>query len=96
MAIDYQDLILLLRKNKNIEKVYERGLRTLGFYIGVKKFEIEWWVNISYLHTDCGCKIPFHTVTLSGTWPNRAKLNLQFYYNKEAGCILPVEHYTKL
>ena len=59
-----------------------------------RDYRIEWWTNICYLYTN-GMQIPSYNVELSGTWPNHAKTNLQFYYDtKEVCCILPIEEYS--
>lgn len=66
--------------------------RDRKFIVGGVLYTIEWWCNICYLHSG-NLQIPFHSVERSGTWPNRAKTNLQFYYHKEVCCILPIERY---
>ena len=58
-----------------------------------KVYRIEWWKNISYLHRD-GLVVVFERVNQSPTWPNRAKLNLQFYYGANTTAIIELEHWT--
>ena len=95
-------------KQEQLIKVLESGVNA-GFLVGVtfdeirkfefiikltgKKYKVEWWVNICYLTTECGVYIPFHSVEISGTWPNHAKNNLQFQYNKDKCAIIPIEKY---
>ena len=67
--------------------------RTIKFSVRGKDYEIEWYKNISYLYIG-EVKIPFYNVSVSGTWPNRFKNNLQFVYaGGETICIMPIEEY---
>ena len=70
----------------------QTGIRHKSFAIDGRTFKIEWWTNICYLYAD-GLTVPFDWVRVSNTWPNRAKLNLQFYRNGDTTpiCILPIE-----
>ena len=38
-----------------------------------RRYEIEWWKNISYIHYD-GLTIPFDRVKQSNTWSHRSKM----------------------
>jgi len=67
--------------------------RLRDFTINGEDYTIEWWKNNSYLfHRNL--TIPFYTVEQCNTWPNSAKLNLQFKDKyKNTVCILPIEEY---
>jgi len=65
--------------------------RNILFTVLGKNYEIEWWRNISYLFYD-DLQIPFERVTRSNSWPNGAKMNLQFYSERgNVNCILKIE-----
>jgi len=85
--------IVQLRSGKFSEELFERQR---SFQINqsgqVFNYVVEWYKNISYLYVG-GVQVPFHTVVQSGTWPNRKKLNLQFYYHGEVAAILGIEDY---
>jgi len=67
--------------------------RRREFTVHDERFAIEWWVNGSYLYHG-RLTIPFKTVRQSGTWPNMAKLNLQFYNDDHrVCCVLEIEQY---
>ena len=67
--------------------------RCRHFDIFGKRYTIEWWNNICYLkHQEL--TIIFCFVEQSNTWPNNAKLNLQFKDNNgNTVCILPIDYY---
>lgn len=73
----------------------EFDVRQFEFTISLtgKKYKITWWVNICYLTTECGLYMPFHSIEISGTWPNHYKNNLQFTYHKDKCAIIPIEEY---
>ena len=59
-----------------------------------RKFHIEWWTNVAYLHY-FGMIIPFTDIYLSSTWPNRSLLNIQgSYKTKETAFIIPIREYS--
>ena len=65
------------------------------FTLREQTFIIEWYINVCYLYIE-KLTIPFHSVKQSGTWPNSAKLNLQFYNaSGEACAILELESFPK-
>lgn len=56
-------------------------------------YTISWYINDCYLKTK-DLEIPFRKVRQTGTWPNGAKMNLQFYdKNEDVCCILRIEEY---
>lgn len=59
-----------------------------------QEYKIIWHCNICYLHSG-NMQISFNTVKLSNTWPNRSKMNLQFYLNgnETPVCIVKIEDY---
>ena len=91
-----ENLEALLASNEEIKPlpVIELGAgefnRVREFIVKEQLYKIEWWVNLSYL-THGALMVPFHTVKISGTWPNHFKTNLQFYYYNNACAILPLE-----
>jgi hypothetical protein len=78
-----------------IDNLEFSGLRTSTFTVCLdgSKYQIEWWCNICYLTTSCGISLPFHEFKFSGTWPNRAKTNIQLEYEGNTCLIKPVELY---
>jgi hypothetical protein len=57
----------------------------------LKTYKVEWYRNMSNLYYD-NLTIPFKRVERSGTWPNRAGLNLQFYSRDgRVCCVLPID-----
>ncbi len=98
--IKFDSLIDLLKSNKNIVDVENQQEgngnfnRNIRFKVKGNQYMIEWWKNTCYLHIDTRAFIVFSDVEISGTWPNRAKLNLQFIdLAGEKICILPIEDY---
>lgn len=66
--------------------------RKWAFEVRGTQYIIEWWPNVCQL--ECGELIVlFDDVRWSGTWPNRFKNNIQFYYNGKVCAIIPVESY---
>lgn len=94
-----EDLDKVLSSNKNIENVQVVKLdhetifeRVRLFTIRGQNYKIEWWTNGCYLW--CGeLSVYFSEVEISGTWPNRFKNNLQFYYDGETVAVIPIEEY---
>jgi len=95
-SIGRQELLEKLKSHESIKEPYSRGAREFGFTVGGKEFRIEWWINVSYLKTQCNCTIPFNDLEISGSWPNASKKNMYFKYYGEACCILPVEAWEKV
>jgi len=100
MNITFEALEALLKSHKNIKDVENKQPdtgefnRDFRFKVSGNQYLITWWKNVCYLHIDTRCFIIFNQVEISGTWPNRAKNNLQFM--NAAGdkvCILPIEQY---
>jgi hypothetical protein len=70
--------------------------RNRWFTLNGKRYCIEWWCNISYLHVG-SMIVPFQRVKQAGTWPIMSKLNLQFYDSRDAVCcvIADLEKYPQ-
>jgi len=95
----FEELYNLLNNNKNIELLPSEDIsgefdRVLKFYALDKYYEIEWWINLCYLHID-GVQVLFHRCNIDGCWPNYYKNNLNFYYNNDKIAVLPIEEYIK-
>jgi len=61
------------------------------------EFEIQWWINQSYLYIGGVGPILFKKVEKIHTWPNHAKMNLQFYQNESLPCcIIEVDWYEEI
>ena len=61
--------------------------------IDLHKYEIKWYKNICYLKHG-SLIVPFRSVRQQNTWPNNAKMNLQFYgRNNWVCCVLKIEDY---
>ena len=98
-VIEYEELESLLNTDlielfvsKDVPGKLNRSFKFIAFD---KTYLIEWWKNLCYLYID-DVQIPFEQVKITGTWPNRYKNNLQFYYNGEVCAILPIEKYNDL
>ena len=88
-SLSYPTIMVIPSKNKGPEH-FERMRK---FIVFGKEYTIEWWKNISYLFID-GVQIPFYGMQISNTWPNRSKMNLQFYDDRdEVCCVLKIEDY---
>jgi hypothetical protein len=62
---------------------------------GIGECKIIWYTNGAYIYHN-EIIIPFQAVEVSGTWPNKAKANLQFDNSYgEKCCIIPIEYYRK-
>ena len=69
--------------------------RVRCFVIDGKYYEIEWYCNGSYLKHG-NMIVSFKCVKQSNTWPNRGKMNLQFYdLNRAVCCIIKIEDWPK-
>jgi len=68
--------------------------RNLHFNVGGEAYMIEWWANLAYLHHK-DMIVPFEHVSRQGTWPNGAKMNLQFYLGREVCCVIKIEDYPQ-
>ena len=54
---------------------------------------IIWYISILYfVEEGSNLLVVFERFEETNTWPNRAKLNFQFYYKGEVCCVLPVEY----
>lgn len=69
-------------------------LRDRYFKVNGEEYRIEWWVNICYLYIGENVQICFKSIKVSDTWPNDAKMNLQFYDEKNNVCaILKIDNH---
>lgn len=69
--------------------------RSRVFTVNGEEYRIEWWVNGCYLYAGDLITL-FNWVRRSNTWPNRAKLNLQFYdQHDQVIAVLPIEYYPE-
>lgn len=95
-TIKLETLFSVLNSHKNITNVSEgASFRHILFTINGFDYHIEWFINQCYLHYNM-LTVCFNNVKLSGTWPNKAKQNLQFY-DAEGNpvAIIPVEEYSE-
>jgi hypothetical protein len=88
-VLDSHQAIMLTKPEDDLK------FRELTASINGIVYQIEWWINISYLTTPNGAILPFHDVAISGTWPNAARLNVQFRYYNEVCFIIPLEDYPQ-
>lgn len=88
----------LSHPNIEVEKAAVEGQafkRIRNFKVCGKEYSIKWYRNGCYLFHH-GIEIPFQSVIQKNTWPNHAKVNLQFYDSGlEVCCVLPIEYYEK-
>ena len=70
--------------------------RKIPFSLDLTKarYHILWYANIAYLYAEGDMQIPFDDLKITGSWPNGYKTSLQFYYNGQVCCILPIEEYN--
>jgi len=69
--------------------------REFAFCIDGADYEIRWFHNQSTLSSGF-LDVIFHRADISGTWPNRAKMNIQFYdINNNVVAVLPIERYRR-
>lgn len=68
--------------------------RKLFFMVDDNEYCIEWFSNLMTLTSPCGMEVKYTNVEHSGTWPNRFKRNLQFYYGKDCVAIIGIEKYN--
>ena len=89
-ALDYHTVTLP-------DKGDEGWTRATRFIVGGNEYKIVWFWNVSTLHFPCGSEVKFYGVERTNTWPNAAKMNLQF--KDKAGdtfCIMPIESYEQI
>lgn len=83
----------LEHKNIKVEKqpIGDELNRVRRFALNGKSYKIIWYINTCYLeHNDILVK--FKKVIQKNTWPNRSKMNLQFYNdNNDVCCIISIE-----
>jgi len=66
--------------------------RKIEFSVDGQKYEITWYKNYSTLKSG-NLVCMFTNVKQSNTWPNEAKLNLQFNLYGETSAVIPIEDY---
>jgi len=87
MVLNYPTIEVM--KSANPIESFERW-RT--FMVHGLKYQIEWYVNHSYLHSPGGVTVLFKSIQRKNTWPHRSKMNLQFYDDRgEVCCVLKIE-----
>jgi hypothetical protein len=93
MKYENVEKVLLSHPNIHYAKCDREGFcRSFAFCINDQFYSIVWFKNVMTLHFNKGCELKFASFELSGTWPNRAIWNLQFYDDRgETVCIIPVE-----
>lgn len=99
----YEELEKVLKSHSNIKDLVPSNMcpldelfnRNFHFKIFNKQYKITWFHNMCALYID-EIEIFFNDVIIAGTWPNNAKINLQFYniYNDSPIAILPIEYYA--
>ncbi|MGL6201133.1 MAG: hypothetical protein ACRC3H_19610 [Lachnospiraceae bacterium] len=68
--------------------------REWAFEVRGAEYIVEWWPNMCLLK--CGeLTVLFDEFRYSGTWPNRFKTNIHFYYNGKICAIIPIEPYDE-
>ena len=66
--------------------------RTLNCTTITGDIDFEWWSNIAYANVS-GVKIVFDEITVSGTWPNSYKTNINLKRNGSVCAVIPTEVY---
>lgn len=88
----------MLESAKGVKNVvrYKNGdyqfERNINFTVRGTEYKIVWYKNLSTLYAG-NVEINFTAVEFSGTWPNKFKDNLQFYYENEVIAIIGVNNY---
>jgi hypothetical protein len=78
--------------NPNPEKYFDRNR---FFKINGQNFKIVWFCNTSTLFFG-DVLVRFVSVSQEKTWPNRAKMNLQFYdEHGDVCCVIKIEDYPE-
>ncbi|WP_113870221.1 hypothetical protein [Paraliobacillus ryukyuensis] len=98
--MEREHLLNVLQSNKNINLTKHEGMidgkynRIFEFEVRGKTYQIEWWVNVSYLSLG-ELTVVFDDISIDGCWPNRFKNNINFLNQKETIAVLPLEEYAK-
>ena len=66
--------------------------RECEFYVRGVRYEILWYVNMSYLYVG-ELFLSFDNVFVSGNWPNNFAENIHFILNDEVVAVLPLTEY---
>lgn len=94
--MEYEVVEKMLLSHQNILGYKcERGefKRRFEFSINDIPYTIEWFYNVSNLYLPGGCQLLFDTFKISSSWPNDAKLNLQFYNDRgETVFLIPLDY----
>jgi len=94
-SMQFENVGKVLLSHPNIHYAKYEGpdfRRTFAFSVKGNFYSIVWYRNIMTLYFNGGGELKFASFELSGTWPNRARWNLQFYDDRgETVCIIPVE-----
>jgi|SRR6056297_913917 len=94
-SMQFDDVGKVLSSHPNIRYAKYEGSdfsRTFAFSINDIFYSIMWYRNTMTLYFNGGCELKFTSFKLSGTWPNRARWNLQFENDRgQTVCVIPVE-----
>ena len=91
LMLDYESIKATIPEKKDpSDFVRTRKFTALGI-----DYEIEWWVNQSYLFmNDRNIVVPFRYMRRSNTRPHRSKMNLVFLQlTTDIGVIVRIENY---
>ena len=92
-----EDMLELLIKrgvdaeSDDIQGDYNRVIKFTAFNV---EYKIVWWTNVSYLYIG-NVQIVFNNIDVSGSWPNKFKLNINFTTPAGTVCILPIKEYEE-
>ena len=86
------DVALKHKKIKVERRPTGDGLnRIRKFRLNGESYKIIWYINTCYLEHD-DILVKFKRVDQKNTWPNRSKMNLQFYNdNNDVCCVIRIE-----
>lgn len=91
-ALTHKNIIVSTYGGKDTLIIFKRYREII---INGVMYTIHWYMNECYLRTKT-LTIPFRSVKQASTWPNGAKMNLQFYdKNSVICCILKIEEWEK-
>lgn len=88
---------VLVHPNITIAPVVEEEAklnRDRTFTLNGRHYRVEWWCNVMYLFSD-DLMVVFDKIEQSGSWPNHAKLNLQFRKDGATVAVIELEQYPE-
>ena len=89
----FEEMCEIIQSAPTVKNVEIQSPRTIRFSVDEKEYRIEWYWNQSYLYFENDAMFLFQRVSLSGTWPNHYKTNLQFTQRSETIAIIPLVPY---